>query len=170
MALARILPGVKIDHIEMHPSPRNARFIRWFDFWTLGWGVDERVIAVRRGWLTRTIELVPHTKTQSVRLTQGPLQRRLKLASVHVDNTPGPVDMVAKHLSLVTAREVATSQLGRAEHARYLPVAPIPSTPTDLLARTLEDQRAPDDPSVEEPNVEEPTAEGGPGFWGPPPR
>lgn len=142
VALARILPGVEIDGIDMHPSPRNARFIRWFDFWTLAWGVDERVIAVRRGWLTRTIELVPHTKTQSVRLTQGPVQRRLKLASVHVDNTPGPVDMVAVHLSLDTARGLAMSQLGRAENARALPVPPVPQTPPEVVAQTLEDERA----------------------------
>ena len=32
---------------------------------------------------------MPHERTQSVRLTQGPLQRRLGLATVHVDLPPG---------------------------------------------------------------------------------
>ncbi|MBB3329108.1 hypothetical protein FHX39_004106, partial [Friedmanniella antarctica] len=60
----------------------------------------------------------PHAKTQSVRIEQGPLQRRLRLADVHVDTPKGPVHAVAHQMDVVAARELALSQLDRARAAR----------------------------------------------------
>ena len=50
------------------------------------------------GWMTHERNIVPHAKTQSVRIEQGPLQRRLGLADVHVDTPKGPVNAVAHQL------------------------------------------------------------------------
>jgi putative membrane protein len=61
---------------------------------------------------------VPHAKTQSVRIEQGPLQRRLRLADVHVDTPRGPVHAVARQLDPAVARELALGQLDRARAAR----------------------------------------------------
>jgi putative membrane protein len=66
--------------------------------------------------------IVPHAKTQSVRLTQGPIQRRLKLASVAVDTTPGPVDAVIRHRPELQAREIVEAQARRARLARRVDV------------------------------------------------
>jgi putative membrane protein len=118
LALSRVLPGAEIDKIELHPSPRRARAIRWLDGWTLRYGWDAAVVVSRHGVLTRTTDIVPHAKTQSVRITQGPLQRALRLASVHVDNTKGPVNLVANHLDPAVARDLALTQLDRARAAR----------------------------------------------------
>ena len=116
--LHRALPEVDLDAIELHPSPRRARWLRPFDGWTLRVGHDQHVIMTQHGWPGRTRNVVPHGKTQSVRLEQGPWQRRLRLASVHVDTTKGPVNLVAAHLDPAMARELALSQLDRARVAR----------------------------------------------------
>ena len=118
LALSRVLPGADPDTIELHPSPRRARAIRWFTGWTMRYGWNDAVVASRIGFLDQTTDLVPHGKTQSVRITRGPLQRRLRLASVHVDTPKGPVQLVARHLDPGTARDLAMTQLDRARDAR----------------------------------------------------
>gem|GEM_PF-304356 len=118
LALGRVLPGFDLDGIELHPSPTRARWLRWFDFWTLRYGWDDRTLITERGWLTYVRDVVPHAKTQSVRVEQGPLQRRLRLADVHIHTPRGPVNAVAHQLDEQTARELALSQLDRARAAR----------------------------------------------------
>ena len=98
LAIGRVLPGFDLHRIELHPSPRRARWVRWFDFWTLRYGWDDRALITEHGWLTHVRDIVPHAKTQSVGITQGPLQRRLRLADVHVHTTKGPVNVVAQEL------------------------------------------------------------------------
>ena len=71
-----------------------------------------------RGFLTRRVAVIPHARTQSVGVSQGPWERRLGLASVRVDSTPGPVSVLALHRSAGEAREIAEAQLGRAAAAR----------------------------------------------------
>ncbi len=118
LALGRILPGVDLDAVALHPSPPNARWLRWFDFWTLRYGYDDRVLVTEHGWLIHARDIVPHAKTQSVRIEQGPLQRRLGLADVHLDLTRGPVSAVAHQIDAGAARALALTQLERAKVAR----------------------------------------------------
>ena len=118
LTLSRVLAGVDLDAVELHPSPPAARWLRWFDFWTLRYGHDERVMITEHGWLTHVRNIVPHAKTQSVRLQQGPLQRRLGLADVHLDITRGPVSATAHQIGAADARVLALSQLDRARAAR----------------------------------------------------
>ena len=87
-------------------------------------------------------DVVPHARTQSVRLTQGPWQRRLRLASVHVDSTPGPVRIAAKQRDETQARQIVEEQSLRAMAARaaaapdkwLLPKTPVTRAPA---TRTL---------------------------------
>jgi len=118
MAVDRVLPGFALGGIELHAVPRRARWVRWYDFWTLRYGWNERALVTEHGWLTHVRDVVPHAKTQSVRIEQGPLQRRLRLADVHCDTPRGPVDVVAHQLDTAVARELALSQLDRARAAR----------------------------------------------------
>jgi putative membrane protein len=118
LALGRVLPGFDLDAIELHHSPKRARWLRWFDFWTLRYGWDERTLITEHGWLTHVRDVVPHAKTQSVRIEQGPLQRLLRLADVHIHTPKGPVNAVAHQLDEQPARELALSQLDRARTAR----------------------------------------------------
>ena len=118
LALRRVLPGFDLDRIELHPSPKRARWLRWFDFWTLRYGWDDRILITEQGWLTHARDVVPHAKTQSVHVEQGPLQRLLRLADVHVHTPRGPVNAVAHQLDERSARELALTQLDRARAAR----------------------------------------------------
>jgi putative membrane protein len=118
LAVARVLPGFDLDRIEPQPSPKRARWLRWFDFWTLHYGWDDRTLITEHGWITHVRDVVPHAKTQSVRIEQGPLQRLLRLADVHVHTPRGPVNAVARQIDDHAARELALSQLDRARAAR----------------------------------------------------
>ncbi|MFD8518804.1 PH domain-containing protein [Streptomyces capillispiralis] len=84
--VARVLPGVSVPPREaLVPPPRPARWC--VPVWWRGYGlaVTDAVFATRRGLLRRSLSLVPHAKVQSVRLVQGPWQRALGVADVHVD-------------------------------------------------------------------------------------
>ena len=118
LAIGRVLPGFDLDDIQLHSPPKRARWVRWFDFWTLRYGWDDRTLITEQGWFTHVRDVVPHAKTQSVRIEQGPLQRQLRLADVHVHTPRGPVNAVAHQLDEHTARELALSQLDRARAAR----------------------------------------------------
>ena len=118
LALGRVLPGFDLDGVELHTSPNRARWLRWFDFWTLRYGWDDRILITEQGWITHVRDVVPHAKTQSVSIEQGPLQRALGLADVHVHTPQGPVNAVAHQLDEHAARDLALSQLDRARAAR----------------------------------------------------
>src|SRR5215204_462391 len=118
LAVGRVLPGFDLDGIGLNRVPSRARWIRWFDFWTLRYGWNDRAITTEEGWLSHERNIVPHAKTQSVRIEQGPLQRRLRLADVHIDTPKGPVHAVAHHLDAGVARELTITQLDRARAAR----------------------------------------------------
>lgn len=118
VAMAYLLPDAQDEWLPLHPVPRRAAWLRPLSFRTIRWGWNERVIVSESGLLIFVRDTVPHAKTQSVRLSQGPLQRRLGLASVHVDTTPGPVHFTIPHLPPETARDVFDTQLPRAALAR----------------------------------------------------
>jgi putative membrane protein len=118
--LQRVLPDVDVDRVPRVPAPRRARWLRPIGWRFLRYGSDEKVFLSEVGWLTRRIAVVPHAKMQSVRIIQGPLQRALGLATVHVDTPAGPVDAVALHRSSDEARRIAEAQAELARHARKL--------------------------------------------------
>jgi len=99
-------------------SPRSAR---WVD--PIGWRrngvlVTERALLTRSGRLLKELEIVPHERTQSLGLTQGPLQRKLGLASFVVHSTPGPVKPTVAHLDGKVAAALLDEQAARARVAR----------------------------------------------------
>jgi putative membrane protein len=55
---------------------------------------------------------------QSLRLSQGPLQRRLGLADLHVDSPPGPVHVRARHRRADEARALLEQEQALARAAR----------------------------------------------------
>jgi putative membrane protein len=77
----------------------------------------DQFFAVRRGRLVRRVALVPHARTQSVHLSQGPWQRRLDVATVSVDVAPGPITVLGLHQDAATARTIADEQAQRARTA-----------------------------------------------------
>ncbi len=115
-----VLGGTEVDAVPLVPAPRRARWLRPLSWRVLAAGADDVVLVTREGLLTRRTMAVPHAKTQSLRLQQGPLQRRLGLANVHVDTTPGPVDAVASHRDAGAARRLVEEQSLRARLGRQV--------------------------------------------------
>jgi putative membrane protein len=116
--IGRVLPGIDLASLDWHPAPSRARRRSPIQGSRLAVAWDDSVFATRRGLVTRRMAVIPHVRTQSVRLTQGPWERVLDLASVHVDTTPGPVHVVGLHLDAATARAVADDEVVRAAAGR----------------------------------------------------
>jgi len=123
--LARVLPGLDLSRIQMHVAPERAKWLRPIGWRYLSYGVDDQVMVTTRGWVSRRTSIVLHHKTQSVRLEQGPLQRRLGLANVHVDTPLGPTDAIALHRDQHEAAALLDAQANRAREARRTLSAPV---------------------------------------------
>lgn len=103
--VAEVLPGVRLAALPLSPPPARARWLNPLSRAVLGAGLDDRVFAVRSGLLTRQVALVPYARIQSVRVVQGPAQRRLGLATVHADTAGG---------AGAAARDRDLAEIGRA--------------------------------------------------------
>ncbi|MBM7083928.1 PH domain-containing protein [Micromonospora sp. WMMD734] len=112
-----VLPGVTLTALPLTPPPTRARWLHPLSARVLGAGLHERVFAVRSGLLTRQLTLVPYARMQSVRVVQGPAQRRLRLATVHVD-TAGGSGAAAHDRDLTQAWALAAELTARAHAAR----------------------------------------------------
>ena len=98
--------------------PARARWVAPVGRRFMAVGADDAVIVAREGWLTRRTHLVPHARVQSLRLSQGPLQRWLRLADLHVDSPPGPVRVRGRHRDEAEARALLESESRIAPAAR----------------------------------------------------
>jgi len=112
--VARVLTGPLPQATA--PVPPRARWRAPLQHPRLRVGLDERHLVATSGVVTTTTDVVPLAKIQSLRLTQGPWERGLRLASLHVDTAgrrlPGGV---ARHRDLddVRALLAATTELAR---------------------------------------------------------
>ncbi|MFE5189275.1 PH domain-containing protein [Streptomyces sp. NPDC056628] len=116
--VARVLPGVTVPPREaLARPPRRAG--RCVPLWWRGHGlaVTDAVFAARSGLLSRSLALVPHAKVQSVRLTQGPWERRWNVADVHVDTGAGKT-VTARLRDAGEAAELLRTQAERSRTGR----------------------------------------------------
>lgn len=100
-------------------SPNTAK---WLDPWSFrrnGYRVLGRALLIRKGFFVRTIEVVPHERTQSLGLKQGPLQRKLGLTSFALHSTTGMISPTVPHLSNSDAAILLAHQNERATIARH---------------------------------------------------
>lgn len=113
------LPGGagRVGAIGLDPAPSRARWLDPLGWRVLGVGADPAILVVRHGALRRVLDVVPHAKVQSVRMVQGPLQRRLGLATVHID-LPPHIRPVVPHRTVAQARELVAAQVERSSSAR----------------------------------------------------
>jgi putative membrane protein len=100
------------------PAPRRARWVDPVGWSREGYRVTSTALLLRRGVLHRRLDVVPHARTQSCGVRQGPLQRRLGVASFALHSTPGPISPVVEHLSSDVAAALLQAQIERARHAR----------------------------------------------------
>jgi putative membrane protein len=72
-------------------APRRAAWLRPFSWRRTGYTTSDGVALLRRGVVSRELILVPLARLQSVAVTQGPVQRMLRLASARLHTVTGPV-------------------------------------------------------------------------------
>ncbi len=80
--IANVAPGAPECSLQ---APRRAMWKAPLSKRLLAIGESDRYIAARRGRLDATTTWVPLAKLQSIRATEGPVQRRLGLTTVHLD-------------------------------------------------------------------------------------
>jgi len=122
-ALAVVLAGLDGDNRRPDgylPSPQKAFWVDPVAWRRTGVRVTHEALLVRRGRLRRHLDVVPHARTQSCAVTQGPLQRALGVASLQVHSTRGPIDPVVPHLRVADAGRLLDDQAVRARRARRL--------------------------------------------------
>ena len=97
--------------------PRRARW--WFNLLTWrrhGFALTRTLLVVRHGRLRRSFQALQHERVQDVRLSQGPVQRRLDVASLTVDVAGGVARIddldrgVLEELFEVESRHAAVSR------------------------------------------------------------
>jgi putative membrane protein len=80
--LEHLLPDAPAPRLR---PPRRARWKSPLRFRNLSWGRTDDCAVATSGRLTRVTYWVPLGKVQSLRRVEGPVQRRLGLATVHLD-------------------------------------------------------------------------------------
>lgn len=117
--LSRLLPDAPTDRM---PAPPRARYKAPLRYRYLAWGRTDTCAVATSGRVARITSWVPLAKVQSLRRVQGPLQRRLRLATIHLD-TAGrrvgaslldrDVDEADKTLEKLTELSRAARKAGR---------------------------------------------------------
>lgn len=116
--VSHVLPGVDLSAPEFEGIPRRARYRSTLQQSRVGVAITPQVFVARRGWLTQWLTVVPHERVQSARVSQGPWERALGLASLHVDCVPGPVRSTVPHMAETRVREALETELDLAQQAR----------------------------------------------------
>lgn len=111
------MDGSSQEHGFITSSPR-VRLLSPLAYGRQGYAVTQTAIVARNGVWHRTTVIVPHERTQGIRLLQGPLARRFNVAEVRLATTSGPVSPVVKQLDLPDAQALFLAQADRAALAR----------------------------------------------------
>ena len=107
-----VLPGLA--------PPPPARWKAPLTYHFLGWNRDDRYVVASRGRVCRETTWVPLDKVQSIRWVQGPLQRRLRLATVDLDVAGKRVSAKIQDRSDAEAMEILARLPDLARAARLL--------------------------------------------------
>jgi putative membrane protein len=117
--LARyVLRGLDLEQVELRPVPARAGWAAPVARHFLRAGTSHDLAVTCEGWLTRRTHAAVQARIQSVRLTQGPWQRRLGLADVHVDTPRGPADVRARQRDAAEARRLFDAEVAISGWAR----------------------------------------------------
>jgi putative membrane protein len=111
------VPGVDIMSLPLSRVPDRAVWTVPIARTVLAAGVTEHAFATVDGVISRRLRIVPYARIQSVRVEQGLLQRRLRLATLHVDVAGAP-PATAPERDAAEAFELARELTERARAAR----------------------------------------------------
>lgn len=113
------LRGVGVTEGFVH-SPRSARWVDPLSWRHNAFRATGTALLCRRGRFFRSLEVVPHERTQSLGLRQGPLMARLGLVNFELHSTVGPIRPRVHHLSIANGLELFDEQSTRAATARRI--------------------------------------------------
>jgi putative membrane protein len=105
------------------PSLRAPAAARWkapLAYHFLSWNGDDRYVVASRGRIRRETTWVPLEKVQSIRWVQGPVQRRLDLASIRLDVAGRRVTASIQDRGAAEAQQILSRLPDQARTAREL--------------------------------------------------
>ncbi|MGO2861243.1 MAG: PH domain-containing protein [Brevibacterium sp.] len=101
-----------------HGQPRSSRIIDPLVWKRRAYALTESMLVLRLGALDRRVDFVPHVRVQSLKYHQGPLLRKLRLASVSVHSTAGPIMPSVTHQGVDEAKRFFNEHADRTRIAR----------------------------------------------------
>ncbi|GAA0260511.1 PH domain-containing protein [Cryptosporangium japonicum] len=107
-AVLPTVPEAGPDALGLTPAPPRARRRAPFQHRRLAYAITDVALVTRSGWLTARHDVALFARAQSVRISQGPWQRALDLASVHLDPAGGHTTPTVLHQATADAGRVAT--------------------------------------------------------------
>ncbi|MEO5994085.1 MAG: PH domain-containing protein, partial [Arthrobacter sp.] len=140
-------PAAGTDDGGFVTTPRRARLLAPLGWRRNGFTATGTALLIRSGRWWRHLVIVPHQRTQSMALEQGPLARRFRVADLVLHTTAGPVSPRLIQAGLDEARALLDAQAARARAARR----------RQTSEHWLEQVRPPaaERPHTEEPNRQE---------------
>jgi putative membrane protein len=117
--LATAVPGFLLSQVAVRRPPSRAWIFAPLRRLVMGYQLAPTSFVSRDGLLWWRLTVVPYGRIQSVRLRQGPLQRWLRLATVHVDVAGTAVPSFAAHQPVEEARWLALELADRARLFRW---------------------------------------------------
>jgi putative membrane protein len=99
-------------------APHGAHWKAPLTYHFLAWDGDERYVVAARGRIRRETTWVPLEKVQSIRWVQGPVQRRLGLASIRLDVAGKRVTASVQDRGIDEAAQMLHRLPGQARAAR----------------------------------------------------
>ena len=98
-------------------SPGRGAWLRPLAFRRNGYRFVPGAVLLRLGAVWRSLVIVPLPRVQSVKVSQGPVERALRLASVHVQTVQGPVTASVGALDARDAQRLWSETATRAVEA-----------------------------------------------------
>ena len=116
---SRCSTGIVPDRPQRQsPPPRRVRFKSSLRYRMLAWGGTDTCVVTTSGACGAPTCWVPLEKVQSLRRVQGPVQRRLNLATVHVDTAGRAVRAALRDRDAAKADQALTRYAELARAAR----------------------------------------------------
>ena len=124
--LSRVLPGARVTPPPATRPPVRARLRAPLSRHFLTAWHDDHYIVCGTGRVRRALVVVPLEKVQSIRWSQGPVSRPLRLASVHVDTAGRRFPGAARFRDEAEARDWMLTLPDLARSARQRSTTPAP--------------------------------------------
>lgn len=121
---------------RLEPAPSRARWKAPLRYHNLSFGVSGGFVVTTSGRLRKVTDWVPLAKIQSIRRSEGPIQRRLGLASLHFDTAGRSVFAAARDRERAEVDRLLASLPEACRRARATQHRPGSASPTAATAPT----------------------------------